>query len=271
MSNLTLGIFSKCSSLRTISIPENIKKIQLEAFAYCSNLKSVEIGKGVEIIQGSVFKGCTSLTTIAVHEENEFFTVDNNVLYSKDKKELIQYPLAAQMKEYQTLETTTSMDNYAFKGSAHLEVLIFTSSISAIPTGAVANSKKLKTVKIEGTIKSIGGNAFAGCTSLETIEYSGTDEPETCGSNLFNEIKSTTVTVTEDFIGDDFCGKDVVKNTIDSTDEKPEEVNELSGGEVAAIVIGSIIGVCVFVALFMIVVVFFLKKFKPTKSSYQDV
>jgi hypothetical protein len=50
------------------------------------------LGKSVETIGENVFLNSDSLTSITVDEENPYFMVDDGVLYSKDKRELLYCP-----------------------------------------------------------------------------------------------------------------------------------------------------------------------------------
>ncbi len=62
------------------------------AFANCIGLTHVHLGKSVETIGENVFLNSDSLTSITVDEENPYFMVDDGVLYSKDKRELLYCP-----------------------------------------------------------------------------------------------------------------------------------------------------------------------------------
>lgn len=52
----------------------------------------MHLGKSVETIGENVFLNSDSLTSITVDEENPYFMVDDGVLYSKDKRELLYCP-----------------------------------------------------------------------------------------------------------------------------------------------------------------------------------
>ena len=57
------SIFSYCSNLASINIPEGVKSIQNYAFTGCSGLTSINIPEGVESIQNYAFSGCYGLTS----------------------------------------------------------------------------------------------------------------------------------------------------------------------------------------------------------------
>ena len=61
-------VFSGCSGLTSINIPESVSSIEESAFSGCSSLTSINIPKRVNMIRDGVFSGCSSLTTINIPE-----------------------------------------------------------------------------------------------------------------------------------------------------------------------------------------------------------
>ena len=57
-------VFSSCTGLTSIEIPDSVTIIGAEAFQSCTGLTSVELPSGLTSIGRSVFFGCTSLTSI---------------------------------------------------------------------------------------------------------------------------------------------------------------------------------------------------------------
>jgi hypothetical protein len=62
------GVFSSCSSLRSIRIPSSFEVLGTGCFSDCSSLESVTFDPGPKLIfcGGKVFCGCTSLRTICL-------------------------------------------------------------------------------------------------------------------------------------------------------------------------------------------------------------
>ena len=56
--------FSGCTSLKSVVIPETIKKIKESAFSNCTNLTSITIPESVASIGINAFEGCTKLTKV---------------------------------------------------------------------------------------------------------------------------------------------------------------------------------------------------------------
>ena len=60
------SVFSECSSLTSIHIPEGVTSIGMSAFYGCTSLTSINIPEGVTSIVG--FDGCTGLASIRIPE-----------------------------------------------------------------------------------------------------------------------------------------------------------------------------------------------------------
>ena len=60
------GMFTNCTKLTTVSIPDGLKKLGYQAFEGCTLLENVKLPSSVVEINGSVFKGCTSIESIVI-------------------------------------------------------------------------------------------------------------------------------------------------------------------------------------------------------------
>ncbi len=56
--------FKYCDELKSVTIHDNVAKIQYQAFEGCRNLKSVVIGSGVVSIGANAFRDCKNLTSV---------------------------------------------------------------------------------------------------------------------------------------------------------------------------------------------------------------
>ena len=66
MTSIGSNAFSKCTSLKSVTIPNSVTSINSYAFRGCSSLSSVTIGNSVTTIKYETFQGCTSLTTVNI-------------------------------------------------------------------------------------------------------------------------------------------------------------------------------------------------------------
>ena len=68
--------FYKCSSLMSITIPNNMTILESSVFSGCTGLTSIDIPNGVTSIGSSAFSGCTGLTTTTINIPNSVTSID---------------------------------------------------------------------------------------------------------------------------------------------------------------------------------------------------
>ena len=73
-------VFSGCVSLTSFIIPEGIEKIKFGAFSRCEELKNIVIPSSVVEIQAQAFAGCTDLATV-YFEQTTVPTFGDSVFY----------------------------------------------------------------------------------------------------------------------------------------------------------------------------------------------
>ena len=84
--------FEGCSSLQTISIPNNVSSIGSDAFRNCTNLVSITMPDSITTISWSTFENCTSLRSITIPQSVtmiSFFAFKN----CRSLQEVISLPL----------------------------------------------------------------------------------------------------------------------------------------------------------------------------------
>ena len=74
-------------SIRSVRIGDTVTSIGHYAFYGCKNLQGTfYIPKNVSSIGGKVFEECTAINCISVDEENQYFTVENDILIKKKQE-----------------------------------------------------------------------------------------------------------------------------------------------------------------------------------------
>ncbi len=160
LTDLTIGIgitslsdyiFAGCTSLQTVAVPDNIEVLGDGVFENCSSLRSVYIGKSVDYIQYTHFSGCDLLEKFTVSEENENYASDSSgILFNKDKTSIIVFPAGNGTQDY-----------------------IVPQNVVSIADGAFLSCETLKTITFYETLKSVGDEAFRGCTGIVATNYYG--------------------------------------------------------------------------------------------------
>ena len=164
MTTICDGIFSGCSSLTSVTIPNSVTSIGNDAFYDCPGLTSVTIGNSVTSIGNNAFHNCTGLTSV---------TIPNSV---------------------------TSIGNDAFANCTHLYSVNLGTGIETIKNSAFAQCKNLETVTcaattVPNTKSDVFDNSYIDYATLIVPEQSLQDYKSASpwsGFGTFKTIESTT-------------------------------------------------------------------------------
>jgi len=108
--------FYNCTKLTSIELPSGVKKLD-GTFYNCSSLTSITIPAGVADINSSAFFGCSSLVSIDVDSSNKTYCSLNGVLYSKNMKTLVRYPIGNTATTFTIPSGVTTIESNAFEGA----------------------------------------------------------------------------------------------------------------------------------------------------------
>lgn len=193
--------FSGCKSLTSIKIPGSVKNLDCDwVFWYCEKLKRIELEEGIESL-GDIFPGCTAVKTITIPnslrnldglvfsdfkllrsivltKDNPYFVLENNVLYSKDKKRIIR-ALPCIGPHFVVPKSVRIIDRLAFSGCKYLEEITIHNHVRSIGNGAFSYCKKLKCIVLPKSLRKIEQHTFQECSTLsEVVLQSGIREIE---------------------------------------------------------------------------------------------
>lgn len=129
------GAFIGSQTLKKLTIPSSVKKIDTEAVNYCLNLSSVSFSKGLETIGPYAFGYC-GLPSV-------------------------------------TLPSTVKAIGFmAFANCEKLKTVTLNNGLTEIGGGAFSYCKSLEKITIPETVKKLDGSSFAYCPSLKSITVS---------------------------------------------------------------------------------------------------
>lgn len=170
------------SGLVSLTIPESVTSIEMEAFRECDVLESINVGKNVTNIHPQAFKFCSKLKNINVDKENGKYSSVDGVLLSKNKRTLMLFP----------------------PGKANDRFTLLPPSITTIGDYAFYSCENLKNVTIPNLVTTIGKRAFGLCTNLNTITFLCHDmiSPDNIATALNEAAFDDGVTTAEDKRGD---------------------------------------------------------------------
>ena len=152
-TSVLASLFTNCTTLKEVIIPDTVISIGNSAFSGCSSLSKITIPDSVTSIGGSAFSR-SGLVSIAI--------------------------------PYKITEISSS----AFLNCSSLEEVSLPSNLKAIYTSAFNNCTSLKSIAIPDMVTSIGGSAFYNCNSLVSVEIP--DSVTSIGSEAFYKCISLT-------------------------------------------------------------------------------
>lgn len=140
------------------------------------NVTKITIGKNVSEISSWALENNKKLTAIEVDEANEFFCDVDGVLFSKDMKTLLFYPMA------RGVEDIVSSDGTTVKGISYQ----VPDGVEVISTKAFYKCSDVREISLPSTVKAIEEKAFFRCsfteiTLPETLTFIGKDAFSYCG------------------------------------------------------------------------------------------
>lgn len=193
-SSTSTDEFMDCTKLVSIEFTDNVKSIGGSAFKNCSALKTIKIGKALSSIYYNAFAGCTARETITVSAENTVYSAVDNMLLSKNGKQLFLASAAAR----DVPSSVTQVESYAFNGNKVITTLVCSANLQfiqeyafygcenlvsvtlmpnatagamAVKREAFANCSALETVVVPENVTSLGVGVFKGCTALKSVRF----------------------------------------------------------------------------------------------------
>lgn len=166
------------SAVQKIDLGEKLEFIGEWAFCECKKLAELTIPASVTEIEEIAFDSTVSLN---ISKENPSYSVENGVLFNKDKTELLLYSAKNKAESYKVPETVKEIKQSAF-----------------------CDLKNLKKIELPSGLISIGEYAFSGCENLTSITIPKSvelvDEYAFYESGLEKLVieKGSTATIAED-------------------------------------------------------------------------
>lgn len=195
VSAIGISAFHTCSALRDVTLREGLERIYTNAFSQCASLKEISIPDGVTCISANAFyeSGLTAVTIPGTVQEigtsafslcTDLYTVtiDSGV-------QAIWSQAFAQCSNLETVnmpDTITEIKSEAFYQCGQLQEIVVSGNVGEKAFAACTSLSKV--VLIDSRVKTIGGFAFNGCESLETITIP--DSVTSIGMNAFSKCKT---------------------------------------------------------------------------------
>lgn len=202
-TTITKNSFAGCSGLRSISLPNTIRKLESGVFKNCTSLESIDLGCYLNSIGDNAFSGNSALSSINLRSstppiystgfssseyintnisiptgsidrykstepwKNFWNLTESNDLISLFEVDEIEYLVLSGNNVQIVGETLSSQKSLSITNSvtyADKEFLVV-----SIADGAFKNCIEIEGLEIEEGITTIGDNAFEGCKNLKTV------------------------------------------------------------------------------------------------------
>ena len=165
--------FAYCSKLTQMNFPQTMKVIGYGTFAHCTALESLHIPASVETIEGYIITDCKALATITVDQQNPNYCAQDEVIYDKDKTQILHYAQAKPETEFVVPDTVKIVGKAAFEHSKNLKKVVLQQGVEQILDDAFLECTALEEIVIPKSLTSVSGYAFQNCTAFKTICYDG--------------------------------------------------------------------------------------------------
>lgn len=168
--------FARCKSLEYIHLPSELETIKGGAFYDCDSLGSVQIPAETGTVENGCFSNCDNLILLETDPSNSSFTAIDNVLYTADKKTLIQYPGGKADRSFTIPDGVETVGADSFKGQRHLEEIVFSSTVREIREKAFSGCTSITSVDLPENIQKIYEYSFRNCTNLCRVYVHNKDQ-----------------------------------------------------------------------------------------------
>ena len=169
--------FASCTALKNVvcgtgtsfALPSGVTAIPDYMFQNCKALTTVNISSKVSSIGSLAFQNCNSLTAINVNTSNTAYASESGVLYTKDHKTLMQYPIAKAVSSFKAHANTKQITRYAFQKNSALKMVDF-SETSGLTIG--------------------NDNFGTGTPNIESLSIPASENKASNGANVLKNYKT---------------------------------------------------------------------------------
>lgn len=143
--------FYGCPSLVSVKLPDTLKTIESVAFRECKKLKTVSIPKGIQSVDVKAFWNCDAL-----QDENGFAVIDGMLFGYYGKDTALKIP-----DSVKTIVTLSTGYSSGFgRDDGMVSEIILPEGLEEIGESAFEEFKKLTSISIPASVKTIGNKAF---------------------------------------------------------------------------------------------------------------
>ena len=205
------GDLPKSNYLTTLTIGNYVTRIGDSAFEGYSGLTEVTIGNSVTSLGESAFSGCSGLTEITI--PNTVTAMGKNAFNNCGGLQKVNY---SSLEHLCSIDFGTRSSNplwcahNLYIGENKIEELVVPTAVKDIKAYAFAGGN-FTTVNIPNSVMTIGTDAFADCTELETVHFEDGTSPLDLVADAFHYYKDNKMYYQA--INDLYLGRNIANRT----------------------------------------------------------
>lgn len=237
--------FYTCINLEKIKFPSTMQRIESSAFANCFELNNISLPKSVNFIDVMAFANCPKLGNFTVDANNTVYSTINNVLYNKDKTELLFYPNYKERKSFTLPNSVLIIGERAFYGCHYLEAITLADSVIKIKDEAFKGCSNLNSITVGEKLEKVGENAFkdAKIKKLRVYSLKSKEKIALLFPNVTEIICLCKANHSYDNDKDATCNDCEYKREIVTPSKVPQDITsstyKISGGYISKIALGT--------------------------------
>lgn len=162
--------FTECTALTSVVFPDSLQHIGRNVFYGCKGITSIRIPKSTELFFPDLMD-LPTLESFTIDEDNQRYTLVDDVLLRKDMSELIRYPIRKQDEIYIVPDKVKTIKRYSFDANNYLKEVVIPYGAECIEERAFAGCINLTVVTIPESVTEIGYCAFIGCRGVRNRNF----------------------------------------------------------------------------------------------------
>ena len=158
------------TKVESLTLPRSVEQLERAALVDMWMLNSIHFGPKVEAGSLNPYTGWLKCVShVEVDADNPNYETVDGVLYTKDHKHLILYPIRLDMGgSYAVLDGTEQIDDYAL-AYTNLTSITLPSTVRILGESSLRGNKLLTSINLPDGLASVYSDAFWGSTALGTI------------------------------------------------------------------------------------------------------
>lgn len=197
MTLIPYGMFAGCKNLERVVIPATVTHIDAYAFLGCEKLRQVEIAPASQMshIADFAFAGCAMISALTLPCNINHMGAYAFAGCTSLSELLFAYNEQGRLTEKKLFPAVLDYIAPAvFAGCCSLQAVEFAEGVMLRSIGreAFVGCTSLRHVFLNGSITGIGDHAFAGCMALESFAFPQIDAVEHIGKEAFYNCRSLT-------------------------------------------------------------------------------